>query len=85
MPTHFHHAWRIYAQLPMKAKTILPDEGCGPMSIEVTEQGQHMEVKVLPKPKPGVQWGHRVLVHCPMCARWVPFGRMNQHWPVHFR
>jgi hypothetical protein len=71
-------AWKLYDQVPMQAKSKLPDEGFEPRYLELTE-GLWFPVSCKPKPALGVRWGHRVMVKCG-CGRDIPFGRMTQHY-----
>jgi hypothetical protein len=71
-------AWALYAEIPMQAKSKLPDEGFDTKLVQLTP-GKWFGVYCKPKPAPGVRWGHRVMVRCP-CGRDIPFGRMTQHW-----
>lgn len=82
---------QMYPNLPMAAKSRLPDEGMSPTLMPVADMwfttGQPdatltLLVTVAPKPKPGQRWGHRVFVRCPCCNGDVPFGRMIQHFPA---
>jgi hypothetical protein len=70
----------MYERIPMKNKSILPDEGFAARNVVISDDGLVMPVSCKPKPKPGEWWGHRVMVHCG-CNREIPFGRMGQHWP----
>lgn len=79
----WYQAPKVYAQLPMKVKTVLPDHAVTNLFLTLRDDLPMFRAKILPKPEPGVRWGHRVLAECPQCGRWVPFGRMNQHWPTH--
>lgn len=85
MSVRWYQTWKMYPQLPMKQASVLPDEGFAPRLMPVGEYRDgavlSMVVSCKPKPQPGVRWGHRVMVHCD-CGKQVPFGRMNQHFPV---
>jgi hypothetical protein len=73
-------AWQMYKRIPMKATSILPDEGFPPRHVEITEDTKmSFRVYCKPKPKPGQRWGHRIMVEC-TCGKDVPFGRMSQHF-----
>lgn len=85
----FHQCWQMYPLLPMKAVSRLPDEGMEERLVQIgwdlkTGAPFRAMVYIKPRPAPGVRWGHRVITICPDCGKHVPFGRMNQHWPVHF-
>lgn len=85
MRPYWHHTRLMYEQLPMRAVSILPDE-MSPRLLRVAElrEGVYLNlmVRVLPKPKPGVRWGHRMQTLCPVCNTWQSHGRMNQHFPA---
>lgn len=83
----FIQAWKMYDLIPMKSKSILPDEGFDTRSLVImeddrnhslTEMERTFSVYCLPKPNKGYA-KHRVMVICD-CGRHVPFGRMGQHW-----
>lgn len=81
----FIHAYQLYSLLPMKHKSVLPDEGFGPIIIHgfntaLPAFGYQFICKPVVGPKRGRQACHRVLVKCPMCHRFIPFGRYNQHY-----
>lgn len=84
---YFFMASDMYARIPMKVKTVLPDEGFPLRVLQV--HGNGMKLPVYCKPKnplgPVNTWGHRrrIVTHrlialCP-CGRHVPFGRLGQH------
>lgn len=83
----FIQAWKMYDLIPMKSKSILPDDGFDIRPVEIMEQRREndltiqertFEVYCLPKPNKG--WAkHRVMVICD-CGKHVPFGRMGQHF-----
>lgn len=79
---HWLQAWQLYDLIPMKVKTVLPDEGFDPRPIVLKSDLPAFQVYCKPKPKPSERWGHRVMVIC-TCGKHVPFGRMNQHFPIH--
>lgn len=84
MPRYFAQTWQMYARIPMKNKSILPDEGFAPRLVNIMasdweSEGMRFEVYCKPKPAPGIRWGHRVMVICE-CGKHIPFGRMNQHY-----
>jgi hypothetical protein len=70
----FLHSHRIYKQLPMKAVSVLPDEGFDARLIEVTHAGDMMFVHCAPKGN----GAHRLFAHC-VCLRNIPIGRLGQH------
>jgi hypothetical protein len=70
-----HH--ELYKLVPMKSKTILPDEGFGPRDIEMSP-GLTFPVYCNPK----TDGSHRVMVKC-SCGKDIPFGRMGQHYRAH--
>jgi hypothetical protein len=83
----FIQAWKMYDLIPMKSKSILPDEGFDTRSLVImeddrnhslTEMERAFPVYCLPKPNQGYA-KHRVMVICD-CGKHVPFGRMHQHW-----
>jgi hypothetical protein len=73
----FHQAWKMYDLIPMKHKSILPDEGFATRDVDITGNGMIMPVYCKPKGKGSK---HRVFVICD-CGRDIPFGRMGQHFP----
>jgi len=82
MYVQFYQTRKMYAQLPMKAVSVLPDEGFPPRPAYISDQLPAFMIECKPKPAPGTRWGHRVMVRC-TCGRDIPFGRMNQHWGTH--
>ena len=87
---YWHQVWQMYPHLPMKNKSILPDEGMEPRLMEVANLYHDQDpikplrllVKIDPKPAPGTRWGHRLRTLCPTCNKWQSHGRMNQHFPA---
>lgn len=75
----WYHNWQVYAQLPMKHTSVLPDEGFEAREVELTYDGDKFMVMCLPKSQQVGHWGHRVMVLCE-CNRQIPFGRMGQHY-----
>ena len=75
----FIQAWQMYNRIPMKSKSILPDEGFEPRRVILCDEtGDGWNVYC--KPKPGTGYAkHRVMVVCD-CHRHIPFGRMGQHY-----
>lgn len=79
----FAHTWKMYDRVPMKRKSVLPDEGFPAMPVNIAQSDEEPVIRMVsckPKPGPTERWGHRVMVHCG-CGREIPFGRMNQHYP----
>lgn len=77
----FAHTWKMYDRIPMKTKSILPDEGFGSRMVDISGSDTVMyqrPVYCLPKPNKGYA-KHRVMVICE-CGTHVPFGRMHQHY-----
>lgn len=64
----------LYPRLPMKHKSILPDEGFDSIIIELTPG---LFFPVFCTPADGGR--HRVKVRC-SCGHDIPFGRMGQHY-----
>jgi hypothetical protein len=78
----WHQTWKLYDLIPMKSKSILPDEGFAPRPIPLNSAQQVFQVYCKPKPAPRTSWAkHRVFAICD-CGRHVPFGRMGQHYTI---
>ena len=74
-------AHEMYAVIPMKSKTVLPDEGFEPRLVDVASKwnGHPYNLMVYATPKTGAYAKHRVFAVC-NCGRHVPFGRLRQHF-----
>lgn len=86
----WHQTWQLYGMIPMKHKSVLPDEGFSTRRMPLNSAGQTFIVYCEPKaelPEGQVRsWRnksskHRVFAICD-CGRHVPFGRMGQHYTV---
>ena len=74
----WHQTWQLYDLIPMKGKSVLPDEGFPARPVVLNSAGQTFLVYCKPKPNKGYA-KHRVMAICD-CGRHVPFGRMHQHY-----
>jgi hypothetical protein len=74
-----HHT--LYERIPMKSSSVLPDEGFGEMTLELSD-GLTFQVYCNPRSEQTyAPVKHRVMVIC-SCGKHVPFGRMGQHYRI---
>ena len=79
LPHPVNNQWQInehalYPLLGLKSGGHLPKEGFGPRLVQGTW------FKCDPHPGKKTRFTpHRVKYQCPICSKWIPFGRAIQH------